>query len=222
MILKRLVLSFVLSLIFVLIIMSISPIIGAELSEETKLKPGDYAEYIARGKRCFLIQMYGPKDNSHLGALVAEKNESKLIFRWEIIDEDQEYYVVRVNLSAFNASYFTLSGFLNLNLNWNFSQTYLVSKKDRKTYFASNHSYCGYWPYWITQEEICNIDLIKTRFDRIMVLGEKLPSIGCYVETKKKILLANGYAPPPTIVFSARGVLFLLIFSNIFMSLIMV
>lgn len=200
--LKRLVSSIILSLILISVIMLISPITGAELSEETKLKPGHYAEYIARGKMSFLIQMYDPKDDSYLGALVAQRNESKLIFKWEIIDEDQEYYVVRVNLSAFNASYFTLSGFLKLNLNWNFSQTYLVNKKDRKTYFASNHSYCGYWPYWITQEEICNIDLIKTRFDRTMVPGEKLPSIGCYVETKKKILLANGYAPPPTIVFS--------------------
>ena len=191
--------------------MLIVPITEAEIAEETKLKPGHYAEYIARGKFSFSITMYDSKDNSCLDNLLAEKNESKFIFRWEIIDETQEYYVVKATLSVFNASYFTLTSPVpEEDVNWNFSQTYLVSKKDRKVYFASNHSYCGYWPYWITREEICNLELIKTRFDKIMVsffqiLQNKKINVSCYVETKKKILIDNGYVPPPTISFLKKG-----------------
>jgi len=139
--------------------------------DDFTLKVGHYAEYIARYVRhdedspdkWDFLTMYFFDNPKHL--IVVQGTEFR--FRWEIIDENETYYTVRVFLAVLNA---TLLEFRGLYFKreyvgyWNFSQTYLVNKVDRRTYFANNHSFCGYWPYWITHEEISNPELLKDRY----------------------------------------------------------
>ncbi len=169
------------------------------------LKVGHYAEYIAR----YVRHDEDMPNGTHFLNIYFLDNPRHLIdvwgiefrFRWEIIDENESYYTVRVSITVLNATFLELQG-LYFNREyvgcWNFSQTYFVNKEDRKTYFADNHTFCSYWPYWITHEEISNPELLK---DRYVPPSHFSVDERYYILTDKKLLLGEGDASPPLIVF---------------------
>ncbi|RLF66495.1 MAG: hypothetical protein DRN26_03900 [Thermoplasmata archaeon] len=183
---------------------------------------GAYAVYIARG----VYQGFLKDFSKGLGLCIDSKGPTPelkkshyISVEWRIIDFKDPYWVVNFSISFINATVFVYNYsnenefkiFNNVKIT--FKAVYLIDKHNASCYLLDTGEFLGYWPFWLTHDELNNINLIKRRIPpkfrnyplnittyhpQIAFLQTK--GAGYYIFTNEKIVTYNSTIPPPIIL----------------------
>ncbi len=218
--------SFLFSFLLVLSSILISATSSAENDSSDNFPfLGAYATYIARGVYQGWLIDYSKNIEFIIGSIIdsgptpESKKDNYLLIKWHIVDFKDPYWVVNFSVSFINATVIVL----NLsneevtkeyhNTKIIFRAVYFVNKYNGSCYLLETREFLGYWPFWLTRNELNNINMISRRIppefrNYTLNISHYYPQIGFlqtkgagyFVFTNEKLVTYNSSIPPPIIL----------------------